>query len=180
MFKTLCQSLWKCGIASRLVLELSKRHKMQGRLCLDCYIFKSWDNYSRNKRHKSGHQAICKPCMNERLRKYRPMSTQNHTHSPFKICVSCKQEKPKSEYRKRWLNSTQCVPKCKTCVSIQKKIVYRQNQIKLGRFKRSLHRPKCLPCASQMKCEKSCKLSQNSELCRVDGRQLSQEDAHTL
>lgn len=41
-----------------------------GRQCRQCKVFKTWDNFTTAKHTKSGHVSTCRPCMNERSKKY--------------------------------------------------------------------------------------------------------------
>lgn len=84
-----------------------------GRECSRCGVFKSWDDFTKNKRGTRGYQSWCRDCFREcagRQKKKEYLITDSGRE-----CSECEQFKPWSEFHKRRDLSTGHASHCKSC-----------------------------------------------------------------
>jgi len=64
-----------------------------GRICVECIIWKPWNEYHKSNTRLSGYQACCKPCQAERRVKYfyknKNFSKQSQIYKQNGLCYLC-------------------------------------------------------------------------------------------
>src|ERR1043165_5314342 len=89
------------------------------KVCVECKVEKSWNEFHKDSSRKSGFRPNCKTCQNirakEQRQKYSVLETRDTKDK--KVCNRCKIEKNVSEYSKnRWLKDG-FDNKCQECAN---------------------------------------------------------------
>ena len=114
--------------------------------CTKCGEVNSLDEFSNDKSSKDGKQFRCKSCCKEsreELKRYKAnnMSTLefiklfNDNHA-LKKCTKCKVVKSLDEFGNERKNKSGKASQCKICLSVQKRIYWNNNRIKLLKLKK--------------------------------------------
>lgn len=85
----------------------------EGRECSRCRVFKSWDEFAKNKSHSYGYQCWCRDCFREH--EGREKKKEYIITDEGRECSKCGEFKPWDEYHVRRDLSTGHASHCKAC-----------------------------------------------------------------
>lgn len=96
--------------------------------CPDCGEVKPSDNFYKNKSAKDGLNSYCKGCWAVRARAQRDKTKNREVETPAsKVCPSCGDDKPSSEYRSDKTKADHLSSSCSTCISARSRRYYEKN-----------------------------------------------------
>lgn len=85
-----------------------------GRECIDCGKYQSWDNYYIDKAAKPwGRKSNCKACFKRRRNKFSRTEVIKTPSIPTKICRTCNKNKPRSDFG---MGNVRINHNCKDCI----------------------------------------------------------------
>jgi len=92
----------------------------QTKVCSTCKETLSVDKFVKQKATKDGLNSQCKKCKNKRHQAVRDLRKQQIKDGTFvypksKVCTTCKEDKPASEYNQQLDNSTGLYTQCREC-----------------------------------------------------------------
>jgi len=92
-----------------------------GRECTKCFTYKTWDNYLKNGKAKTGHQASCKQCKREAANiKLVEKQKAKGINDEGRICEECYEYKLWVKFPNRKTKTNGVNPKyCKACQKVK-------------------------------------------------------------
>jgi hypothetical protein len=90
--------------------------EIKTKVCSKCHIEKPLTEFGKNKNNKDGMQNWCKKCKREYKYNKNSRKMRLQPKDGFKICYTCKKEKPKSEFNKNRCHSDGLNSNCRECI----------------------------------------------------------------
>lgn len=115
---------------------------MSFKICIDCYEFKSLEEYPNVKKNKDGKGPRCKPCNS----KFIKIARNKLPLKEDKTCIDCHELKPLDQYPNEKRNNDGKGPRCKLCNSKFLKIARDKRPKKEVVYKEPPANVKCNKC----------------------------------
>lgn len=97
--------------------------------CTKCNLYKSFDNFNKDKSKKDGYHTICRPCATESKRKaYKNKIFTLEPTIQSKVCFTCQINKNAIDFDKDKRKEDGLAWECKSCRSIRNKQMYEINK----------------------------------------------------